>query len=53
MTKISELEYFDGKKLYGNDFTEQQILEWFESEKEGYAKLGSKNLSTYRYASHA
>jgi hypothetical protein len=45
-------EYFDGKKLYGNDFTAEQIGQWFEEEGEGYANLGSKERETYFYAYH-
>ncbi len=36
-------EYFSGKKLYGDDFTYDQILQWYEDEKEGYANLVSEH----------
>lgn len=39
-------EYFSGKKLYGDDFTYDQILEWYDDEKEGYANL----VSEYQWA---
>ena len=29
--------YFSGKKIFGDDYTYDQIKEWFELEKEGYA----------------
>jgi len=32
-------EYFSGKKLYGDDFTYEQIQAWYADEKEGYANL--------------
>jgi SAM-dependent methyltransferase len=33
--------YFRGERLYGDDFTEQQVSEWFKDEREGYADLGA------------
>lgn len=33
------ITYLSGEKLYGDDFTAEEILEWFEDEKEGYAEL--------------
>ena len=45
-------DYFEGKKLYGNDFLPGQISKWYEEESEGYADLGNKNLSTYCYEYH-
>lgn len=32
-------QYFSGEKLYGDDFTQPQIDEWFKDEQEGYANL--------------
>jgi SAM-dependent methyltransferase len=43
---------FSGRKLYGDDFTPEQIKQWFQQESEGYADLGSKDLSTYTYQYH-
>lgn len=42
-------EFFAGKRLYGDDFSQEQIVKWFEEEAEGYANLGDKNLDTYEY----
>lgn len=42
-------EYFSGKKLFGDDFTEAQILKWYKDEEEGYANLGSSNKKKYTY----
>lgn len=36
-------EYFNGEKLYGDDFSFDEIKTWYEEESEGYANLGSKN----------
>lgn len=36
-----EARYLSGRELYGDDFTQDEIDEWFESEREGYANLGS------------
>jgi SAM-dependent methyltransferase len=51
---VDELEaYFAGKALYGDDFSDSQIAEWYADEKEAYAELGAKDASTYRYGYHA
>lgn len=44
--------YFSGEKLYGNDFTIEEICKWFSDEAEGYANLGSKNRDRYVYSYH-
>ena len=36
-----EARYLSGRELYGDDFSVEQIEEWFDSEREGYANLGS------------
>ncbi|MBT6956155.1 hypothetical protein HN997_02580, partial [archaeon] len=36
-------KYFSGKKLYGDDFDKQQIIEWFKDEEEGYSGLITKD----------
>jgi SAM-dependent methyltransferase len=45
--------YFLGERLYGEDFSLTQILEWFEDEKEGFASLWAKTPDTYEYEFHA
>jgi SAM-dependent methyltransferase len=37
--------YFSGSKLYGDDFGLEQLTEWFEDEKEGYADAESEQWS--------
>jgi len=52
MTKIiidSINEYFSGKKLYGDDFNEEQIFRWYKDEEEGYANLGNSDKEKYTY----
>jgi hypothetical protein len=44
--------YLDGKLLYGNDFDDTQIAEWYADEEEGYANLGAKDAAAYKYAYH-
>lgn len=44
--------YLEGKKLYGDDFSFDQIMEWYNEEAEGYANLGSKNKNSYSYGYH-
>lgn len=46
-------EYFNGEKLIGNDFNSKQIQAWFDDEREGYAQIGDKSRSQYRYVYHA
>ena len=44
--------YFSGEKLYGDDFTLNQIEEWYKDEQEGFANLGPKDRQNYRYGWH-
>jgi SAM-dependent methyltransferase len=44
--------YADGHTLYGDDFSDAEISQWFADEKEGYADLGAKNTESYVYAYH-
>lgn len=44
--------FFAGKALYGNDFSPEEIAQWYEDEREGYADLGARDRSTYRYDAH-
>lgn len=44
-------EHFSGERLYGDDFTEAQIAEWFEDEREGYFSLEPR--ASYSYGYHA
>ena len=45
-------DYFSGKKVYGDDFSIEQITKWYEEESEGYANLGSKDHENYWYEYH-
>ncbi len=46
-------QYLSGEKLYGDDFSPEQILEWYKEEKNAYYKLGQKSRETYQYGYHA
>lgn len=46
-------EYLEGKKLYGDDFSIEEIMRWYNDEKEAYAELGAADLNSYKYAYHA
>lgn len=48
-TNTSINYFFSGKELYGDDFIEDQILQWYRDEEEGYANLGSNNMKKYSY----
>lgn len=42
--------YFEGKKLYGDDFTLKEIESWYSDEQEGYATLAQdKDKYIYEY----
>jgi SAM-dependent methyltransferase len=45
-------EYFEGIKLYGNDFSFNEIKKWYDEEAEGYADLGSNDKKSYSYGYH-
>ncbi len=42
-----------GKKLYGDDFTPEEVDAWFREEQEGFYNLGAKDRTSYRYLYHA
>jgi SAM-dependent methyltransferase len=45
-------DYFSGKLLYGDDFSSDEIIDWFKDEEEGYADLGAKDEAKYTYGYH-
>jgi len=45
-------KYLTGDILYGDDFTIEQIKEWYENEKEGYANINDSGNSSYEYFYH-
>lgn len=44
--------YLSGDRLYGDDFTIEEIRQWYADEAEAYADLGAKEKSKYRYVYH-
>lgn len=46
-------DYFSGRKLYGDDFSIDQLETWYEQEKEGYAGEVLSRRESYRYKYHA
>jgi SAM-dependent methyltransferase len=46
-------EYLKGLRLYGDDFSLDQIKLWYDQETEAYANLGSKDRKNYTYCYHA
>ena len=43
-------EYLDGKKLYGDDFSYENIKKWYLEEEEGYSALNTSNVTSgYEY----
>jgi SAM-dependent methyltransferase len=45
-------KYFSGEQLYGDDFTLDQIAEWYAAEEEGYANLGNVSNVERPYEYH-
>ncbi|GAB5519443.1 MAG: hypothetical protein RhofKO_16940 [Rhodothermales bacterium] len=45
--------YFSGQALYGDDFTADEIAEWYADEKEGYADLAATEQYDEVYPYHA
>lgn len=46
-------KYLRGEKLYGDDFTPEQIDAWFRDEELGYFNLGASDKARYEYGYHA
>jgi len=46
-------DFFLGKKLYGDDFNEDQLKIWWEEEREGYSRIVASRQDEYRYQYHA
>ncbi len=44
--------YFSGERLYGDDFNQEQIDEWFRDELDGYTDLSDTPRSRYEYGYH-
>ena len=47
-----EREYFQGERVYGDDFSPAQIKEWYHQEETGYYDL-TKSHAAYSYGYHA
>lgn len=45
-------EFFSGQRLYGDDFTMEQLQTWYDGEKEGYAGEVLSTPGPYRYHYH-
>ena len=45
-----ENEHLSGETIYGDDFTIEQINNWYQEETEAYANLGSKVQEQYVYS---
>src|ERR1700759_2845514 len=48
-----EAKYRAGEAIYGDDFSIEQIQQWYDEETEAYADLGSKDAGEYVYGYHA
>jgi len=45
-------EYFSGRRLWGDDFSRDEIEAWFRDEADAYFKLEAKDRSSYEYDYH-
>jgi ubiquinone/menaquinone biosynthesis C-methylase UbiE len=52
MSRKENNSYLAGEKLFGDDFTYDEILRWYNEESEGYANLGSQDANNYSYVYH-
>jgi SAM-dependent methyltransferase len=50
--EIVKDDYFSGKKLYGDDFSLEQIQEWYRQESEAYAQLYGIKSQKQTYNHH-
>jgi SAM-dependent methyltransferase len=50
--KFPNKDYFSGRRLYGDDFNDEQLRDWYESESEGYAKSVLATQKKYSYHYH-
>ena len=48
-----EERFFSGKELYGDDFNEQEIAQWFSDEQHGYAELYGSDQTRHEYGYEA
>lgn len=46
-------KYLNGEKLYGDDFSAEEISRWFAEEENGYYNLGAFDRTKYVYGYHA
>ncbi len=46
-------KYFNGEKLIGDDYKFDEILNWYEQEKNAYVNLLDKQVGKYSYQYHA
>jgi len=44
--------FFSGQLLFGDDFSDDQIRNWYKEEEEGYANIGKKGIGNYSYVYH-
>jgi SAM-dependent methyltransferase len=47
------LKYFSGKTLYGDDFSEEELKQWYNEEEQGYANLPYTDAKSPQYFYHA
>jgi hypothetical protein len=45
-------DYLNGEKLYGDDFSLEQIQEWYKQESEAYAQIYGLNIQSEMYNHH-
>lgn len=48
-----EERFLSGKELYGDDFNEQEIAQWFADEQHGYAELYGSDQTRHEYGYEA
>jgi len=51
-SEIEHKQYLSGSRLYGDDMTEDELLDWYKSEEEGYSGIVKNREGPYEYEYH-
>ncbi|MCL5068546.1 MAG: methyltransferase domain-containing protein [Thaumarchaeota archaeon] len=53
MSTDNMAEYFSGRKLFGDDFSSEDVMRWHEEERNAYYSLGEQTEHEYNYSYHS
>lgn len=52
-SEIEHKEFLSGARLFGDDLSPDQLVDWYKSEEEGYAGIVANREGPYQYEYHA